>query len=41
MTRCQYAPKFKSKVVLNILQGNQELNAICAQHNLNPNMVRK
>ena len=41
MTRCQYAPKFKSKVVLNILQCNQELNEICAQHNLNSNMVRK
>ena len=41
MTRCQYTPEFKSKVVLNILQGNQELNEICAQHNLNPNMVRK
>ena len=41
MTRCQYAPEFKSKIVLNILQGNQELNEICAQHNLNPNMVRK
>ena len=26
MTRCQYTPEFKSKVVLNILQGNQELN---------------
>ena len=25
MTRCQNTPEFKSKVVLNILQGNQEL----------------
>lgn len=41
MTRCQYTPEFKSKVVLNILQGNQELNEICAQHNLNHNMLRK
>lgn len=41
MARCQYTPEFKSKVVLDILQGNQELNAICSQHNLNPNMVRK
>ena len=41
MTRCQYTTEFKSKVVLNILQGSQELNGICAQHNLNPNMVRK
>ena len=29
MTCCQYAPEFKSKVVLNILKGNQELNEIC------------
>lgn len=28
MPRCQYIPEFKSKVVLNILQGNQELNEI-------------
>ena len=41
MTCCRYTPKFKSKVVLNILQGNQELNEIYAQHNLNPNKVRK
>lgn len=41
MARCQYTPDFKSKVVLDILQGNQELNKICSQHNLNPNMVRK
>lgn len=41
MTRCQYTPEFKSKFVLNILQGNQELNEICAQHNLDHNIVRK
>ena len=41
MTRCQYTPEFKSKVVLNILQDNQELNEICAQHNLNHNKLRK
>lgn len=33
MTRCQYTTEFKSKVVLNILKGNQELNEIYAQHN--------
>ena len=30
MTRCQDTPEFKSKVVLNILKGNQELNEIYA-----------
>lgn len=41
MARNQYTPDFKSKIVLEVLQGNKELNEICSQHNLHPNMVRK
>ena len=41
MARNQYSPEFKSKVVLTVLQGDKEINEICSQHNLNPNMVRK
>ena len=41
MARNQYTAEFKSKIVLDILQGNMELNEICSKHNLNPGMVRK
>lgn len=41
MPRQKYTPEFKTKVVLAILQGDQELNEVCAEHGLNPNMVRR
>ena len=31
----------EDKIIIAILQGDKELNAICAENNLNPNMVRK
>lgn len=37
----KYTPEFKTKIIIAILQGDKELNAICAENNLNPNMVRK
>ena len=39
MSRGKYTPTFKAKIVLEILQGEQELEAIAAENNLNPNMV--
>ena len=41
MPRKKNTAEFKTKVVLSILQGDKEFNEICAEHNLNPNMVRK
>lgn len=41
MPRKKYTPEFKTKVILAILQGDQEFNEVCAEHGLNPNMVRK
>lgn len=41
MPKKKYTAEFKSKVVIDILQGEKELNEICAENNLNPNMVRK
>lgn len=39
MSRGKYAPEFKTKLVLEVLRGEQELGAIAAEHNLNPNML--
>ena len=41
MPKKKYTAEFKTKVVLNILQGEKELNTVCAEFNLHPNMVRK
>ena len=41
MPKKKYTAEFKTKVVLNIIQGEKEFNAVCAEFNLNPNMVRK
>jgi len=41
MPKKKYTAEFKTKVVLNIIQGDKEFNAICAEFNLNPSMVRK
>lgn len=35
-----YGADFKTKIVLEVLQGNKEINEIAAENNLNPNMVR-
>ena len=40
MSRGSYTPEFKSRVVLEVIQGARELEAIAAENQLNPNMVR-
>ena len=40
MTRKNYSPEFKTKVVLEVLKEESELNAIAANYGLNPNVVR-
>ena len=46
MSRNKYTPEFKAKVCipswerLEVLQGDRELDAIAADYNLSPNMVR-
>ncbi len=41
MPKKKYTAEFKNKVILTIIQGGREFNAICADFNLNPSMVRK
>jgi len=41
MPKKKYTAEFKTKVILPIIQGNREFNAICADFNLNPSRVRK
>lgn len=40
MARTSYPPEFKTKLVLEVLQGEKELNEIASEHNINPNMLR-
>lgn len=40
MPKKKYSAEFKAKLVISILQGDKEINEICSEHNLNPNMVR-
>ena len=40
MTRSNYTPAFKAKIVLEVLREERELGEIAAENNLNPNMVR-
>ena len=40
MAKKNYSPAFKAKVVLEVLQEEQELSAIASKYNLNPNMLR-
>ena len=35
-----YTAQYKTRIVLEILQGEKELGEIAAENNLNPNMVR-
>ena len=40
MPRSVYSPEFKAKIVLEVLEGARTLEAIAAENQLNPNMVR-
>jgi len=40
MGKTVYSAKFKAERVLEVLSGEEELGAIAARHNLNPNMLR-
>ena len=40
MPRNVYTPEFKARVVIEVLEGARELEAIAAEYQLNPNMVR-
>ena len=41
MPKKKYTAESKTKVILTIIQGDKEFNAICADFNLNPSMARK
>lgn len=41
MTRKQYTAQFKTKVVLEVLQGDKDLGTIAYENNLNANMLRR
>ena len=38
MPRTVYSPEFKAKIVIEVLEGARELEAIAADYQLNPNM---
>ena len=40
MAHRQYTAQFKTRIVLEVLQGEKELGEIASENNLNPNMVR-
>ena len=40
MPRSSYSAEFKAKIVLEVLQGEKELNVTAAEQGINPNMVR-
>lgn len=40
MSRKQYTPQFKAKLVLEVLQGEKELGSIAYENDVNPNMLR-
>ena len=40
MPRNVYTPEFKARIVIEVLEGARDLEAIAAEHQLNPNMVR-
>ena len=40
MSRTNYDPDFKAKIVIEVLEGRKELEAIASENELNPNMVR-
>ena len=40
MTRRTYTPEHKAKLVIEVLQGEKELNTIAAENGISPNMLR-
>lgn len=40
MGRKTYTPEYKAKLVIEVLQGAEELNAIAAREGISPNMLR-
>ena len=40
MTRRTYTPDYKAKLVIEVLQGEKELNTIAAENSISPNMLR-
>ncbi len=40
MAHKQYTAQYKTKIVLEVLQGERELGEIASENQLNPNMVR-
>lgn len=40
MARTSYTADFKAKLVIEVLQGEKELNTIAAENGINPNMLR-
>ena len=40
MAHRRYTAQYKTKIVLEVLQGEKELGEIASENNLNPNMVR-
>lgn len=40
MPRTTYTAEFKSKIVLEIIQGDEELGVIASKYGVNPNMLR-
>ena len=40
MTRRTYTPEYKAKLVIEVLQGEKELNTIAAENSISPNMLR-
>jgi len=41
MTYQHYSPEQKTKIVLEILRGEKELNEAAKEYNINPNLIRK
>lgn len=41
MTYQHHSPEFKARIVLEVLQGEKELNEVAKEHSLNPNLIRK
>ena len=40
MARSTYSPEFKAKLVIEVLEGGKPLEAIAADNQINPNMLR-
>ena len=41
MSHTTYSPEFEASVVIEVIQGEKTLDAIAAENNINPNMLRK